>query len=147
MPTSVQPQNPISSLLAEHIGAGDFPSAVYVVAERGEIIFADALGYAVREPDEIPATLDTIYDLASLTKPLITGLLCARRIELVELTLDSSVAHYLPEFDRPDKHAITVRELLTHTSGLPACSASNHARTAARVTSAAMLLAIRLGLL
>ena len=110
----------ISSMLAERIDASDFPSAVYLVAEQGQVVLADALGYAVREPDRIPVTLDTIYDLASLTKPLITGLLCARRIELGELTLDASVAHYLPEFDRTDKHAITVRELLTHTSGLPA---------------------------
>jgi CubicO group peptidase (beta-lactamase class C family) len=110
----------VSSLLAKRIDAGDFPSAVYLVAERGQIIFADALGHAVREPEHIPATLDTVYDLASLTKPLITGLLCARRIESGALTLDSSVSHYLPEFDRADKHAITIRELLTHSSGLPA---------------------------
>ncbi|MCU1266753.1 MAG: hypothetical protein JWM21_3071 [Acidobacteria bacterium] len=110
----------ISSLLAERIGAGDFPSAVYLVAERGQVVFADALGQAVHEPQQIPATLQTVYDLASLTKPLITGLLCARRIESGELTLDSSVSHYLPEFDRTDKHEITIRELLTHTSGLPA---------------------------
>ena len=63
----------ISSLLNERIDAGDFPSAVYLVAERGQVPFADALGDAVREPDQVPATLDTIYDLASLTKPLITG--------------------------------------------------------------------------
>jgi len=115
-----KPSPTISSLLAERIAAGDFPSAVYLVAARGQIVFTDTLGHAVREPDQIPATLATIYDLASLTKPLITGLLCARRIEAGELTLDSSVAHYLPEFDRADKHSITVRELLTHTSGLPA---------------------------
>jgi CubicO group peptidase (beta-lactamase class C family) len=47
-------------------------------------------------------------------------MLCARRIELGELTLDSSVSHYLAEFERTDKQMITVRELLTHTSGLPA---------------------------
>jgi CubicO group peptidase (beta-lactamase class C family) len=114
------PQDQISSLLAEHVAAGDFPSAVYLVAERGELVFADALGYAVREPEAVLASLETIYDLASLTKPLVTALLCARRIELGELTLDSSVSHYLPEFDRTDKHMITVRQLLTHTSGLPA---------------------------
>jgi len=114
------PQDQISSLLAEHVATGDFPSAVYLVAERGEVVFADALGFAVREPETVPASLETIYDLASLTKPLVTGLLCARRIELGELTLDSSVSHYLPEFDRTDKHMITVRQLLTHTSGLPA---------------------------
>lgn len=110
----------ISSLLAERIAAGDFPSAVYLVAERGEVMLADALGQAVREPEERHATLDTIYDLASLTKPLVTGLLCARRIENNELKLDAEVRSYLPEFDRTDKRAITVGQLLTHTAGLPA---------------------------
>jgi len=114
-------KNPdISSLLAEHISAGDFPSAVYVIAQDGQIVFADALGYSAVEPYRINNKLDTIYDLASLTKPLVTGMLCARRIDLGELTLDSSVSHYLPEFDRTDKQMITVRELLTHSAGLPA---------------------------
>ncbi len=110
----------LSALLQQHIDAGEFPSAVYLVAERDEILFADALGYSVIEPYRVANKLDTIYDLASLTKPLITTLLCARRIELGELTLDSSVSHYLAEFDRTDKQMITIRELLTHTSGLPA---------------------------
>jgi CubicO group peptidase (beta-lactamase class C family) len=113
-------QNEISNLLADHIGFGDFPSAVYLIAENGRVVFTDALGDAVREPESIKASLDTIYDLASLTKPLITGLLSARRIEAGTLTLDAAVAHYLPEFDRADKHMITVRELLTHSAGLPA---------------------------
>lgn len=114
-------RNPdISSLLEEQIKAGDFPSAVYLVGEKGQVVFTDALGHSAVEPYRITNKLDTIYDLASLTKPLVTGLLCARRIELGELTLDSSVSHYLPEFDRTDKSMITVRELLTHTAGLPA---------------------------
>jgi len=110
----------LSAHLQTHIDAGEFPSAVYLVAERDEIIFADALGHSVVQPYRIANTLDTIYDLASLTKPLVTAMLCARRIELGELTLDSSVSHYLAEFDRTDKQMITIRELLTHTSGLPA---------------------------
>ena len=111
----------ISSFLAERIAAGDFPSAVYLVAERGRVPVADALGHAVREAEQQrDATLDTIYDLASLTKPLITGLLCAKRIERGELRLDAEIGYYLPEFDRADKRTITVRQLLTHTSGLPA---------------------------
>jgi serine-type D-Ala-D-Ala carboxypeptidase len=110
----------LSSLLEEHIEAGEFPSAVYLVAERDEIVFTDALGHSVVEPYRVANKIDTIYDLASLTKPLVTALLCARRIELGELTLDSSVSHYLGEFDRTDRQTITVRELLTHTSGLPA---------------------------
>ena len=107
-------------MLQERISAGDFPSAVYAVAEGGRAVFADAIGDAVRDPERRAATLETIYDLASLTKPLVTGLLCARLIERGELALDASVAHYHSQFTRPDKNEITIRHLLTHTSGLPA---------------------------
>ena len=107
-------------MLLERIRAGDFPSAVYVVAERGAVVLADAMGDAVTEGEQHAATLDTIYDLASLTKPLVTGALCARRLEEGEIKLDDAVARYLPEFDREDKRTITVRHLLTHSSGLPA---------------------------
>ena len=74
----------------------------------------------MREPEHIPARRDTIYDLASLTKPLITGLLTARFVESGELTIEAPISSYLSEFDRPGKSPITVRQLLTHTSGLPA---------------------------
>jgi serine-type D-Ala-D-Ala carboxypeptidase len=120
MVKSSHPEPGISSFLAERIQTGDFPSAVYLISEQGREIFADAVGHAVVEPYRIEAELETIYDLASLTKPLITGLLCSRRIEQGELVLDSSISHYLPEFERTDKAAITLRHLLTHTSGLPA---------------------------
>ena len=110
----------LSAFLTEHVNSGEFPSAVYLIGEGDRVVFADALGHSVVQPYQIANKLDTIYDLASLTKPLVTGMLCARRIELGELTLDSSVSHYLPEFERTDKQMITVRELLTHTSGLPA---------------------------
>ena len=116
----IQSSSAISNYLRSRIATGDFPSAVYVVAEKGRPVFADAIGDAVRQPARHPATLNTIYDLASLTKPLITGLLCAQLVDPGKLDFDSSVATYLEEFDRPDKDAITVRELLTHTSGLPA---------------------------
>ncbi|MFN2532881.1 MAG: serine hydrolase domain-containing protein [Pyrinomonadaceae bacterium] len=109
-----------SAFLQRHIDSGDFPSAVYLVAENDRTIFSDALGYSVVTPNRLTSNTGTIYDLASLTKPLITGFLCARLIELGELTLDSSVSHYLPEFERTDKQAITIRELLTHSSGLSA---------------------------
>lgn len=110
----------LTDFLQQHISAGEFPSAVYLVADHDTVVFTDALGYSVVEPYRVANKLDTIYDLASLTKPLVTTMLCSRRIELGELTLDSSLSHYLPEFDRTDKQMITIRELLTHTSGLPA---------------------------
>ncbi|HKC63313.1 MAG TPA: serine hydrolase domain-containing protein [Pyrinomonadaceae bacterium] len=110
----------ISIMLRERIAVGDFPSAVYMVAERGKVMLADALGDAVREKERHAATLDTIYDLASLTKPLVTGLLCALRVERDEINLDDTVSGYFPEFNLDDKREISIRQLLTHTSGLPA---------------------------
>ena len=110
----------ITDMLAARVEAGDFPSAVYLVAERGRTRYSAALGHAVLEPREVRAGLHTIYDLASLTKPLITGLLCALRVERGELELDAPAARYLNEFGGNGHARITVRQLLTHTSGLPA---------------------------
>jgi CubicO group peptidase (beta-lactamase class C family) len=110
----------INALLEERIAAGDFPSAVYLVAGGGEVRYTGALGDAVREPARHAATLETIYDLASLTKPLVTGLLAAIHFERGLIELDAPVSNYLREFDGGDKRPITVRQLLTHTSGLPA---------------------------
>jgi len=107
-------------MLAERIEAGDFPSAVYLVAERGGVCFSDALGDAVRDPERHAATFGTIYDLASLTKPLVTGMLLALLVERGAVALDSPVSDYLEEFGAGDKRGVTVRHLLTHTSGLPA---------------------------
>lgn len=109
----------ISEFLQSRIEAKDFPSAVYLVAEKGEIVLQDAVGAAVVEPEKIPARLDTIYDLASLTKVLITGLLCAKLIESGEVNLADKAAKYFGEFDTNEKRGITIENLLTHTSGFP----------------------------
>lgn len=116
----IQSSSAISNFLRLRIAASDFPSAVYLIADKGHVVFGDALGNSVVQPATHAATLKTVYDLASLTKPLVTGLLCAQLVESAELTLEGSVADYLPEFNRADKSAITIRQLLTHTSGLPA---------------------------
>jgi CubicO group peptidase (beta-lactamase class C family) len=109
----------ISAFLSERIAANDFPSAVYLVAEKGEIVYHEALGNAVVTPEVIPARLDTIYDLASLTKPLVTGLLLANLIEREVISLDDPVGKWLADFD-DRKNQPTIRDLTRHTSGLPA---------------------------
>jgi CubicO group peptidase (beta-lactamase class C family) len=115
------PDEQIDALLAARIAAGDFPSAVYLVAEGGHARFSGAHGLAVSEPARHAATVETIYDLASLTKPLVTGLLAAQLVERGALELERTVGAYLPEFARSAQTAaINVRHLLTHTSGLPA---------------------------
>ena len=113
-------QAEISAYLETRIDAGDFPSAVYLVAEKGAIVFQDALGFAVVEPERIEARIDTIYDLASLTKPLVTGLLCARLFEAGEINLSDKIAEHFPAFDTDEKRGITLENLLTHVSGFAA---------------------------
>lgn len=110
----------ISKFLQEQIDAKDFPSAVYLVAEKGEIVVKDALGFAVVEPEKIEATNETIYDLASLTKVLVTGLLFGKLIERGEINLLDKISKYFPEFAAHDKREITIGNLLVHTSGLAA---------------------------
>ena len=116
-------KNQVSEFLQSRIEAKDFPSAVYLVAEKGEIILRDALGFAVVEPEKIKASIDTIYDLASLTKPLITGLLCAKLIEKKELEPGRLIDFYFPEFDiyisQNNGWDTSISELLTHISGFP----------------------------
>ncbi len=110
----------ISNFIAGRIGANDFPSAVYLVAEKGEIVFQDALGFAVVEPEKIEATIETIYDLASLTKVLVAGLLCAKLLDQNEIALDDKISKFFPEFETDEKRDITIQNLLTHTSGFVA---------------------------
>ena len=105
----------ISEFLQSRIAEGDFPSAVYLVAEKGAIVFEDALGFAVVEPERIEARIDTIYDLASLTKVLVTGLLCARVFENEGII--NKISEYFNGFDKGEKGEITIQNLLTHSSG------------------------------
>lgn len=107
----------ITLFLNERIDAGDFPSAVYLVAEKGHIVVHEALGSAVVEPEHIEARVDTIYDLASLTKVLATGLLAAKLVDLKEVGLDAVCL--FESKGSSSLNALTVRSLLTHTTGLP----------------------------
>jgi CubicO group peptidase (beta-lactamase class C family) len=110
----------ISGFLAERIDANDFPSAVYLVAEKGEIVLREALGLAVVEPERIAATFDTMYDVASLTKPLVTTLLIAKLVETGALDPNEPVGNLLNEFHSSANAEVTVNDLMMHTSGLPA---------------------------
>ena len=109
----------ISSYLQSEIAQGSLPGAQYLVGQNLKVVAEDAVGLAVVEPEPIDATLDTIYDMASLTKPLITSLLLLKFAERGELDLNAPLAAYLSEFNDRDKRDITLTQLMTHTSGLP----------------------------
>lgn len=105
-----------------------YPGEV-VIAGRGGVVAANAaagynLRYADQQGDELPrsqwiaTTLDTIYDLASLSK-LFTSTVAVQLIQQGRLALDDTVVKHLPAFDNNSKGGITILQLLTHTSGLP----------------------------
>src|SRR6185503_11517651 len=107
----------ISSYLQSEITRGSFPGAQYVIGEDQEIIAEGAIGCALVEPERVPVTIETIYDMASLTKPLVTALSVIRLAYRGILDLKAPLGAYLREFE--DKREITLLQLLTHTSGLP----------------------------
>ena len=109
----------VSSFLQSQIERRAFPGAQYVIGEAGHIVAEQALGLAVVEPERIPTTLDTIYDLASLTKPLVTAVLIVKFAELGLIDLEAPAATYVGELDADGKRHITVKQLITHVSGFP----------------------------
>src|SRR5262245_26566940 len=110
---------PVESYLRERVEAGELPGAAYAIATPDGFVASGAVGRAAVEPQPRLATLDTIYDLASLTKPLVTSFLLLRLRRELGLTADLPARRFLPEIDRLDKKEITIGQLMTHTSGLP----------------------------
>lgn len=110
----------LTELLTRGVAEGVFPGAVALVLDGDEVAARLAVGNRMVVPEMRPMLPDTLFDLASLTKPLATASCVLSLGERGSLRLDDSVADYLPEFRRRE---VTIRHLLTHTSGLPAWKA------------------------
>ena len=106
----------IEQLVEQAIARGELPGCTIDIGTHEGSLYARAFGE--RTAGE-PMMIDTLFDLASLTKPLATALSVAALVERGQLDLDQPVARHLPPFARADKRAITPRQLLLHTSGLP----------------------------
>ncbi|MFA5903876.1 MAG: serine hydrolase [Desulfobacula sp.] len=100
------------------ISEGIFPGAVFLCALGHRIIFHEAFGMADLFENR-KMRKNTIFDLASLTKPLATTLAIAKLIEQGKLSVDRKISNILTEFQNTDKSNITIDMLLRHTSGLP----------------------------
>ncbi len=94
------------------------PGAVVLVGHDGQLIYRKAFGERALEPQREAMTLDTIFDVASLTKVVATTPAVMQLVEKGQIRLNDPVAKYLPQFAVNGKEEITVRELLTHYSGL-----------------------------
>jgi CubicO group peptidase (beta-lactamase class C family) len=103
------------------IGEDWFPSASWLVGDARQVLFEGAVGNATTTPRSIAASVETLYDLASLTKPLATGLLAVRLQAAGLVRLEDRLDLLLPEWrPRDPGPALTLLDLLTHRSGLPA---------------------------
>ena len=108
----------VRELMQRGLADGVFPGGVLLAAKDGEVVFFEAFGLARLTPER-PLTSDALFDLASLTKPLATATALMRLVQKAELNLDQTLGTAIPEFSGKDKASITIRQLLSHTSGLP----------------------------
>jgi len=97
---------------------GATPGAVVLVARRGEIVVEEALGALSYDEDAERVRRDTMYDLASLTKVIVTTTLSMILYEREQLDLESPVTAYIPEFSGGEKETVLVKDLLAHSGGL-----------------------------
>lgn len=101
------------------IKTGRLPGAVVLAGEGGRVVYRGAFGWKAPPPGAQPLTEDTVFDLASLTKVVATTTAVMQLVEAGKLELDRPAADYWPAFAQGGKGAITIRQLLTHVSGLP----------------------------
>ena len=108
----------INTVVQSEIEAGRIHGAVVEIGQGRRIIYRHAFGYRELEPRRVAMTPDTIFDLASLTKPVATAVAIMQLHERGRIDLDAPIATYWPAFARNGKGSITIRQLMTHYSGL-----------------------------
>jgi len=102
------------------IDAGHTPGAVALIGRGDDVLCHQALGERMVAPERRPMERDTIFDMASLTKPVATATAVMQLVERGALSLDEPVCEVIPQFAGEGREAATIRHLLTHSSGLPA---------------------------
>jgi CubicO group peptidase (beta-lactamase class C family) len=107
----------------EAVASGAVPGVVVLVGEGDRVLYRKATGSRALLPALEPETMDTIFDLASLTKVLATAPAVLLLWEQGRIDLDAPLGRYLKEFNAPALQDVTVRRLLTHSAGLPAMPA------------------------
>jgi len=105
-------------ILEEAVAKGVLPAAGLLVSKRGVAVEPRVFGWASPEPDAPPITPETVFLVASVTKP-VTATAAMMLVERGKIALDDYVASIVPEFGSKGKEKVQVRHLLTHTSGLP----------------------------
>ncbi|GJL65574.1 MAG: D-alanyl-D-alanine carboxypeptidase [Nitrospirales bacterium] len=112
--------DPITLALQTGVDSQVFPGAVLLVRSHGDIQYHQAVGLASRSTPNHPTTLHTVYDLASLTKPLATGTAILCLVQEGVLQIEQSIGSILQELHGSSIEHASIRDLLCHRSGLPA---------------------------
>src|SRR5438045_1313656 len=110
----------IDEAAVDAVGSGEVPGVVVVVGRGDEIIYRRTWGSRRVVPEHVAMTEDTIFDIASLTKPLGTTLAVMSLVERGQVKLDAPLGRYLREFRGHAHEMVTIRRLLTHSAELPA---------------------------
>ena len=110
-------------LIEQALGDKKMPGCVVCIGRHGKIAWLKAYGQRQLVPEPLPMTTDTVFDLASITKPVATATSIMLLIEKKQLRLEQTVAEIIPAFGVHGKQAITVQDLLLHRSGLLADNA------------------------
>ncbi len=108
----------IDDIVAQGIADKRMPGCVVCIGRRGKIVLLKAFGNKQLRPSEAPMTTDTLFDMASITKPVATATSIMLLVERGQLKLGQPVADLFPDFAANDKGEITIFDLLTHQSGL-----------------------------
>ncbi len=109
--------NQIEQLVNADIADKKLPGAVVIVGHKGKIVYRKAFGNRSLVPTVEKMTVDTIFDVASLTKPVATATSIMILVERGKLRLSDTVGKYIPDIDDPEAKKATIQQLLTHTSG------------------------------
>ncbi|WP_149136283.1 serine hydrolase [Cupriavidus campinensis] len=124
----------LDAVLATEVAAGHLTGAVVFVGDAEGILYRGVMGDRITGTQPVPMSADTIFDLASVTKPVAAATAVLQLVERGKLALDRPVAAYWAAFGRHGKQSITLRQLLTHTSGLaPGVSSRRALRSRAAV--------------
>ncbi|MBL8181837.1 MAG: DUF1343 domain-containing protein [Blastocatellia bacterium] len=107
----------IDGLVNDAIKDKKLPGAVVLVGHKGKIVYRKAFGNRSLVPTVEPMTVDTIFDVASLTKPVATATSIMIMVEQGKLRLSDTIGMYIPDIDDPQAKRVTIQQLLTHTSG------------------------------
>ncbi len=108
----------LDPLMEKAVADGNIPGGVLLIGHNGRVVYREAFGNRSLEPVRERMTLDTIFDLASLTKCIATTTSIMKLVEEGRVRLNDPVSAFLPQFAQNGKQDITLRELLTHYSGL-----------------------------